>query len=124
MNLINTCLQTPYMFFITLLEFIFVDKEMYISALNMKLKKPKIILQRLCKNIHINPFGIHVESFWQASADIQFIFNLYNVVNYGMFYLTKIDKIVIKELKPIITNCNEKKNTSTYSYLKDGKNFF
>jgi len=62
-----------------------------INALNVKLKKPKIILQRLCKNIHINPFGIHVEKFWQANIDIQFIFNLYNVVNYGMFYLTKID---------------------------------
>jgi hypothetical protein len=26
-----------------------------------------------------------------------------------MSYLTKIDKMVIKELKPIFTNCNEKK---------------
>jgi hypothetical protein len=53
-------------------------------------------MQILCKNIHINPFGIHVEKFWQANTNIQFIFNLYNVVNYGTLYLTKIDKMVIK----------------------------
>jgi hypothetical protein len=84
------------MFFITLLEFVFVDNEMYINVLNVKLRKPKIIMQILCKNIHINPFGIHVEKFWQANTNIQFIFNLYNVVNYGTLYLTKIDKMVIK----------------------------
>jgi hypothetical protein len=123
MNLINTCLQTPYMFFITLLKFILVNKKMYINALKMKLRKHKIILQRLCKNIHINPFGIHVGKFWQANTNTQFILNLYDVVNYGMSYLTKIDKMVIKKFKPIITNCNEKKNTITYSYLKDA-NFF
>jgi len=96
---------------------------MYINALKMKLRKPKSILQRLCKNIHIHPFGIHVGKFWQANTDTQFILNLYDVVNYGMSYLTKIDKMVIKKIKPIISNCNEKKNTITYSYLKDA-NFF
>lgn len=97
MNLINTCLQTPHMFCITLLEFIFVDKEMCINALNVKLKKPKIILQILCKNIHLNPFGIHVGKFWQTNTNTQFILNLYNVVNYGMFYLPRINKTILKK---------------------------
>jgi hypothetical protein len=106
--------------FITLLKFILVDNEMYINALNIKLKKPKIILQRLCKNIHINPFGIHVGKFWQANTDTQFILNLYNVVNYGKSYLTKIDKMVVKKLKPIITNCNEIKTQTRIHIQKMG----
>jgi hypothetical protein len=52
--------KTIYVFH-NIIEIIFVDKKMYINALNVKLKKP---MQRLCKNIHINPFGIHVRKFW------------------------------------------------------------
>jgi hypothetical protein len=35
-----------------------------------------MFLQKLCKDIQTNPFGIHVGNLWQANIDVQFIFDL------------------------------------------------
>jgi hypothetical protein len=87
------------MSFSTLLKFLSIDKETYINALQVKFKKPIIFLQRLCKDIQTNPFGIQVGNLWQANTNVQFILDLYVVVSYCTFYLTKIDKMMTKELK-------------------------
>ncbi len=42
-------------------------------------------LERLCKNICTNPFGIHVENIWQANIDVQFILDFYVVVKFCTF---------------------------------------
>jgi hypothetical protein len=42
---------TPTMSFTTFLESISIDKDTYINALKVKLKKPTIFLQRSCKDI-------------------------------------------------------------------------
>jgi hypothetical protein len=46
------------MSFNTLLELISINKETYINALKVKLKKTTNFLQRLCKDICTNPFEI------------------------------------------------------------------
>ncbi len=56
-------LQTS-MSFRAILNFFYINKETYINALHIKLKRPTIFLQRLCKNIRTNPFGIHVGNIW------------------------------------------------------------
>jgi hypothetical protein len=58
------------MLFTTFLESISIDKDTYINALKMKLKKPTIFLQRFYKDIQTNSFGIHVGNLWQANIDV------------------------------------------------------
>jgi hypothetical protein len=58
-------LQTiPTMSFITCLELISKDKDMYINASKVKLKKLTNFLQISCKDIWTNSFGIHVGNLW------------------------------------------------------------
>ncbi len=69
------------MSFNALLKFLSIDKETYINALWVKLKKPTTVLQRLCKDIRTNHFGIHVGNFWQANTNVQFILDPYVVAS-------------------------------------------
>jgi hypothetical protein len=96
------------MSFSALLKLLSIDKETYINTLQVKLKKPTICLQRLCKDIQTNPFGIQVGIFWQANTNVQFILDPYVVASYCTSYPTKIDKTMTKELKNINISCNEK----------------
>jgi len=73
----------------------------------VKLKKPTIFLQKSCKDIWTNPFGIHVGNLWQANTHVQFILDPYATVSYCTSYWTKINKTITKELKAIIIHCNE-----------------
>jgi hypothetical protein len=61
-------LQTTSMSFRALLKLFYIDKETYINALHVKLKRPTFFLQRLCKDIRTNPFGIHVGNIWQSNT--------------------------------------------------------
>jgi hypothetical protein len=79
------------MSFSTLLKTNSIDKETNINALWV-IKKPTIFLQRLCKDIQTNSFGIHVGNLWQTNIDVQFILDPYVVANYCTSYLTKIEK--------------------------------
>jgi hypothetical protein len=58
------------MSFNTLLKLFFIDKKTYINALWVKFLKRTIFLQRLCKDIRTNPFGIHVGNLWQANIGV------------------------------------------------------
>jgi len=55
-------------------------------------QKTNNFLQRLCKNIQTNSFGIDVGNLWQTNIDVQFILDPYVVANYCTSYLTKIEK--------------------------------
>jgi hypothetical protein len=68
-----------------------------------------MFLQSLCKDIRTNLFSIHVGNLWQTNINGQFIQDPYATTSYCTFYLTKIDKIVPKELKNVIISCNENK---------------
>jgi len=117
-------LQTiPTMPFITFLESISRDKDTYINASKVKLKKPTNFLQRSCKDIGRNSFGICVGNLWQVSMDVQFILYPYVVISYYTYYLTKIDKTITRELKTIIINCNENKNQTKLHIQKLGNTF-
>jgi len=111
------------MSFSTLLKLISIDKETYINALWIKCLKTNFFLQSLCKDIWINPFGIHAGNLWEANTDVQFIFDPYAPVSYCTSYLTKIDKTMTKGLKNIIISCNENKIEAHHSHLNDGKCF-
>jgi hypothetical protein len=50
--------------FTTFLESISKDKDTYINASKVKLKKTTNFLQRSCKDIGTNSFGIHVGNLW------------------------------------------------------------
>jgi hypothetical protein len=51
-----------------------------------KIKKTlTIFLERLCKDICTNPFGIHVENLWQTNIYVQFILDLYVVASFCTF---------------------------------------
>jgi hypothetical protein len=87
MNLIKWKLQTtPTMPFTTFLESIFIDKDTYINVLKVKLKKPTIFLQKSCKDIRKNSFGIHLRNLWQANMDVQFILDPYVATTYCTSY--------------------------------------
>jgi hypothetical protein len=110
------------MSFSALLKLLSIDKKTYINALWINFLKPTIFLQRLYKDIWTNPFGIHVGNLWQANTNVQFILDPYVTSNYCTCYLTKINKIMTKELQNIIVNCTEK-NWNTYLHSKDEKCF-
>jgi len=63
-------LQTTSMSFSALLKLFSINKETYIHALQVNLIKPTIFLQRLCKDIRTNPFGIHVGNLWQGNTSV------------------------------------------------------
>ncbi len=88
-------LQTTSMSFCTI--FSSMDEETYITAIQVIFLKLTFFLQRLCKNIRTNPFGIHVGNIWQANTYVQFIFDPYVATSYYTSYLTKIDKTMTKE---------------------------
>ncbi len=93
MSLMKCKLQTtPTMSFTTFLESISIDKATYINAFKVKLKKPTIFLQRSCKDIQTNSFGIHVRNLWQANTNVQFILDPYVAMSYCTSYLTKLIK--------------------------------
>jgi hypothetical protein len=100
---------TSIMSFITFLKSISIDKDTYINALKVKFKNPTIFLQRSCKNIQTNSFGIRVGNLWQVNTNVQFILDCYATTSYCTSYLIKFDKTVTKELKTIVINCNENK---------------
>jgi len=58
MNIIKINLQTTSISFSTRLKLHSIDKKTYISALQVNFNKPIILLQKLCKDIQTNPFGI------------------------------------------------------------------
>ncbi len=116
-------LQTISMSFNTLSNLLSIDKKTYINALRVKFKKPTIFLQNFCKDIWTNPFSIHVGNLWQASTDVQFILDVYVATNYYTSYLTKINKMVTKELKNIIISCNENKIETHTCIQKMGNDF-
>jgi hypothetical protein len=64
---------------------------------------------KIMLKIWTNPFGIHVGNILLANTNVQFIFDLYATISYYSSYLTKINKIMTKELKNIIISSNEKK---------------
>jgi len=109
--------------FNTLLKLLSINKETYINALQVNFFKPIIFLQRLCKDIWKNPFGIHVGNLWQANTHVQFILDPSAVTSYCTSYLTKIDKTVTKELKNIIISCNENKIETHICVQKMGNIF-
>jgi hypothetical protein len=115
---------TPTMPFITFLESILIDKDTYINALKVKIKKPTIFLQISCKKIRTNSFGIHVGNLWQVNTNVQFILDLYATISYYTSYLIKIDKTITKEFKNIIINCNENKIEANTYMKKMGDTFF
>jgi hypothetical protein len=78
--------------FTTLLKSISIDEDTNINALKVKLKKPTIFLQRSCKDIRTNSFGIHVGNLWQVNMDVQFILDPYVAMSYCTSYL----KLLIK----------------------------
>jgi hypothetical protein len=85
----KTDFQTTSMSSSPLLKLLSIDKETYINALWVKIKKATSFLQRLCKDIWTNPFGIHVGNIWQANIDVQFILDPYVATSYCTSYLTK-----------------------------------
>ncbi len=76
MNIIKINLQTTFISFSTGLKLFSINKKTYINALQVNFNKPIILLQKLCKDIQTNPFGIHVGNLWQANIDVQFILDL------------------------------------------------
>jgi hypothetical protein len=90
----------------------------------VKLKKPTIFLQRSCKNIWTNSFGICVGNLWQVNTNVQFIFDTYATTSYCRSYLIKIDKTITKELKTIIINCNENKIEVNICIKKNEEHIF
>ncbi len=115
---------TPTMPFITLLESISIHKDTNINALKVKLKKPTIFLQRSCKDIQTNSFGIHARNLWQVNTNVQFILDPYATTSYCTFYSIKIDKTITRELKTITINCNENKIEANTCIKKMGNTFF
>jgi hypothetical protein len=73
------------MSFRALLKLLYIDKETYINALQVKLKRPTIFLQRLCKDIQTIPLVFTLEIFGKQT-------HMFNS------YLTLIVHLVITHL--------------------------
>jgi hypothetical protein len=69
-------LQTTFISFSTWLKLLSINKKTYINALWVNFNKPIIFLQKLCKDIQTNAFGIHIGNLWQANIDVEFILDL------------------------------------------------
>ena len=93
-NYLNNMDIETTMSFSTFLYSFSIDKQTYIDSLRIKLKKPTIFMQRACRDVHTNPFGIHAGNIWQANTNLQFIFDPFVAASYCTSYLTKIDKTV------------------------------
>jgi hypothetical protein len=55
--------------------------------------------------------------------DVQFILDPYAIVSYCTSYLTRFDKAITKQLKPIVINCNENKIQANIHIQKMGNTF-
>jgi len=116
-------LQTKSISLSTWLKLLSIDKKTYINAFRVNFNIPICFLQKLCKDIQTNPFGIHIGNLWQVNINVQFILDLMLIASYCTSYLTKIDKVMTKELKIIIISCYENK-IETHIYIwKMGNDF-
>ncbi len=116
-------LQTMSISLSTWLKLLSIDKKTYINVLRVNFNIPICFLQKLCKDIQTNPFGIHIGNLWQVNINVQFILDLMLIASYCTSYLTKIDKVMTKELKIIIISCYENKIETHICIRKMGNDF-
>ncbi len=53
---------------------------------------------------------------WKANIDTQYILDPYAATLYCTFYLTKIDKFIIEEMKIILNKCKHEQTNALKSY--------
>jgi hypothetical protein len=63
------------------------------------------------------------EALWEASTNIQFIFDPYGATCYSTSYLTKIDKTITNKFQTIIKKC-ENENVDTNLKIRKLDNVF
>jgi hypothetical protein len=67
----------------------------------------------------MNVFSIHVGPLWQANINAHLILNPYVDVVYCIYYLTKMDKFVIREMQHISNKCKFEERSKHINEFKN-----